>query len=151
MRGTFEVKYERPTGGRAKVCCWFNCIRCVKGLGLLEELHEGGVTLLGGDGEGCFALEVHGGYVCAFFDEELAEGDVAFYGGEHEERPALVVGGVGAEAGDEGGAEAFFVAALDEVLCASVVDGSAPRRCAAGVYLTRALFAGRASGLCRAS
>ena len=31
--GTFEVKYERPAGGRAKVRCWFNCIRCVKGLG----------------------------------------------------------------------------------------------------------------------
>jgi len=97
------------------------------------------VAFFGGDGEGCFALEVHGGDVCALFDEELAEGDVAFYGCEHEERPAFVVGGVGAEAGVEGGAEAFFVAALDEVLCASVVHGDAPEAsCRSGSMVSQA-------------
>jgi len=30
LRGSFDVKYERPTGGRAKVCCWFNCSGRVK-------------------------------------------------------------------------------------------------------------------------
>ena len=88
------------------------------------------MALLCGDGESSFAFEVHGGEVGAFFDEELAEGDVAFYGGEHQERPAFVVGGVGGKAGVECRAEAGFVATFDQVLCASIVQfGSASSMC----------------------
>ena len=89
------------------------------------------MAFLGGDGERGFAFEVHGGEVCAFFDEELADFDVAFDGGKHEQRPAFVVGRIGGKSGVQCGAEAGFVAAFDEVLCASVVDGGAPRRGAA--------------------
>ena len=94
-----------------------------------EEVDEGLVVFLGGDGKGGFALEVHGGEVCAFFDEELADLDVAFDGGEHEQGPAFVVGGVGGKARVECGAKARFVAALDEVLCASVVHGCSEAVC----------------------
>ena len=77
--------------------------RVLVGLRLFEEVGEGGVAFLGGDGEGCFAFEVHCGEVGAALDEELADGEVAFDGGEHEEGPAVLVGGIGVEAGVEGG------------------------------------------------
>jgi len=78
-----------------------------------EEIDEGGVALLCGDAERSIALAVESDEVRAFVDQKLAYGDGALYGGEHEERPALVVGEVGVEALIESDAESWFVAAFD--------------------------------------
>ena len=91
-------------------------------LGGVEEFDEEIVAAVGGDAECGFVLVVECGGVGAVFEEEFADGHVAFDSGKHEERPAVGVGEVGVEAGFEGGAEGGFVAALDEGLGGSVGD-----------------------------
>ena len=91
-----------------------------------EEVDEFGETSVGREGEGGFVLFVAGVDGGSALDEEAAYGDVAFDGGEHQERPAVLVSEVRVEAGVEGGAEAGFVAAFDEVLSASVGHCGAP-------------------------
>ena len=78
---------------------------------------------MGGDAERCVALAVESDEVRTFVDEKLAYRDGAFYCGEHEERPAFVVGEVGVEALIECDAESRFVAALDQGLGCSIRVG----------------------------
>ena len=71
---------------------------------------------MGCEAEGCLVFVVAQSGVSTFFEEQAGDGKVAFDGGEHEERPAVLVGEVGVEAGGEGRAEGGFVTAFDEVL-----------------------------------
>lgn len=89
----------------------------------VEKLDESGVAFLGSDAERGVALAVEGDEVRTLFDEELAQRNGAFDGGEHEERPAVLVGEVGIEVLIERGAKSFFVAALDHGLGCAIGKG----------------------------
>ncbi len=95
---------------------------------LVEEGDEEVEAAVGGEGEGGFGLVVLEGGVGAVVEEGAGYGEVAFDGSEHEEGPAVLVDGVGVEAGGraefEGGAEGGGVATLDEVLCCAVGQGN---------------------------
>src|ERR1700761_7277701 len=88
-----------------------------------QQLDEGGVVLLRCDAERGVAFGVEGDEVCALFDEELAQWNGAFHGGEHEERPAVLVGQVGIEVLIERGAKGLFGAALDHGLGCAIGEG----------------------------
>ena len=50
----------------------------------------------------------------------MSHSDVTFDSGEHEQRPAVLIGEVRGKAAVEGDEKAFFVALFDEVLCAAI-------------------------------
>ena len=76
-----------------------------------------------GDGTGVLPFAVLPLRVGASLEQEYAEGQGAFYGGEHEKRPAVLVAEVRVEVLFEGGAETGLIATLDEVLGGSVGEG----------------------------
>ena len=102
--------------------CEVDALRCA-GTMLGEEVDEEGIAAVGCQGKGGFVFVVAGIDAGAEFDEETADGEVAFDGSEHEKSPTVWVGEVGVKAGVEGLAEGGFVAAFDEGLGCAVGDG----------------------------
>ena len=80
---------------------------------LVEDIDEEREAAVGSEVEGGFGLVVFERGVGSELEQQTAEGDVAFDGGEHQERPAVLVDEVWVEAGGEGGAESGLVSALD--------------------------------------
>ena len=96
---------------------------CGAGVVIGEEIDEEGVAAVGCKGESGLVLVVAGVGAGTAFDEETADGKIAFDGGEHEESPAVLIGEVGVQAGIECLAEGGFVAAFDEGLGGAIGDG----------------------------
>ena len=77
---------------------------------------------MGGQAEGGFAFAVLQRGIGVELKEQSPEWDVAFDGGKHEERPAILVYEIGVKAGGESGAEGGLVATFDKSLGSTIGD-----------------------------